>query len=115
MPSLATLTAHQALEMILPNRTDSNCASTIAPSITQIRATLSNSSDVENLHLHELRRHAAKDQEYAALEETIKMGFPDQKASLKEPLKKFWSIKDSLSIDDDLIVYGCRLFIPHTL
>ena len=95
--------------------TDSNCASTIAPSITQIRATLSNSSDVENLHLHELRRHAAEDQEYAALKETIKTGFPDQKASLKEPLKKFWSIKDSLSIDDDLIVYGCRLFIPHTL
>ena len=38
-----------------------------------------------------------------------------KKASLKEPLMKFWSIKDNLSIDDDLIEYGCCLvFIPHS-
>ena len=30
-------------------------------------------------------------------------------------MKKFWAIKDSLSIDDGLIVYGCRLLIPISL
>ncbi len=30
-------------------------------------------------------------------------------------MKQFLSVKDKLSIDDDLIVYGCRLLIPATL
>ena len=30
-------------------------------------------------------------------------------------MKEFWSIKDHLSIEDDLIVYGCRLLIPSSL
>ena len=95
--------------------TDGNLMSTLAPSITHIRASVSDPSDMESLHLHELRKHVAEDQEYQALKEIILGGFPNQKASLKEPLKKFWSIKDNLSIDDDLIVYGCRLYIPHSL
>ena len=45
----------------------------------------------------------------------IRAGFPNQKGSLPEQLKKFWSTKDSLTIDDELIVLGCRLFIPHGL
>lgn len=89
--------------------------STLAPSITQIRASVSDPSDMEDLHLYELRRHATVDQDYQALKETILSGFPNQKVSLNEPLKKFWSIKDNLSIDDDLIVYGCRHYIPNSL
>ena len=95
--------------------TDVNLVSTLAPSITQIRASISDLSDMESLHLHKLRRHDAEDQEYQALKEIILGGFPNQNASLKERLKKFWSIKDNLSIDDDLIVYGCHLYIPHSL
>ena len=30
-------------------------------------------------------------------------------------MKKYWSIKDNLSVDNDLIVYGCRLYVPHSL
>ena len=66
----------------------------------------------ENLQLQELRRHANEDQVYQALKDAIKNGFPNQKA---EPLKKFWSAKDNLTFDDDLIVYGCRLFNPSSL
>ena len=59
----------------------------------------------------------AEDPEYQALKKTVLSSFPNQKASLKESMKKFWSIKDNLSVDDDLIVYGCRLYmyIPHSL
>ena len=95
--------------------TDGNFAPTLAPSIIQIRTSTSNPIDMESLHLHELRRHAAEDPEYQMLKETILSGFPNQKASLKEPVKKFWCIKDCLTIDDDLIVHGCRLYIPHSL
>ena len=45
----------------------------------------------------------------------ITSGFPNQKSALPERLNKFWGIKGHLTIDDDLIVYGCRLFIPSAL
>ena len=45
----------------------------------------------------------------------IKTGYLIQKSSLKIPLKKFWSIHDKLSINDDLTVYGYHLFIPISL
>ncbi len=45
----------------------------------------------------------------------ITEGFPNLKSTLADPLKKFWSIKDQLSIDDDLIVFGCRLLVPARL
>ena len=45
----------------------------------------------------------------------ITEGFPSTKASLPDSLQRFWSIKDHLSIDDDLIVYCCCLLIPTSL
>ena len=95
--------------------TDCNLLPSLAPSVTQIRISASHQQDTESLRLHELRRHAADDREYQTLKKTIISGFPNDKACLKEPMKKYWCIKDSLSVDDDLIVYGCRLYVPHTL
>ena len=88
---------------------------TQAMSFAQIRSSTQHDPDHENLHLQELRQHAQRDTEYQALKETILRGFPSTKADLPESLKRFWGIKDHLSIDDDLIVYGCRLFIPCSL
>ena len=90
--------------------------SSLALSITQIRASVSDQSDKESLYIHNsgymlLKITITK----CLLKETILCCFPNQKASLKEPLKKFWSIKDKLSFDDDLIVYGCHLYTPHNL
>ena len=67
------------------------------------------------MHLQELRQHAAQDDTYQALREFITKGFPTDKASLPELLKPFWGVKDHLSIDDELIVYGCRLLVPTSL
>ena len=85
---------------------------TQAPSIAELRAS---ALTHENLHLQELRRYANDDTVYRALKDTILSGFPNQKSSLPDHLKTFWSVKDNLSFEDDLIVYGCRLFIPSTL
>ena len=86
-----------------------------ASSIAQIHSSTLPSSEDENLHLEELRNHAKQDQLYQTLKSIITKGFPTQKSSLPEPLRQFWSVKDQISIDDDLIVYGCRLFIPTSL
>ena len=83
--------------------------------MAQIReATLPTAQD-ENLHIQKLRQSAEQDQTYQALKSVITEGFPNTKESLPAPLKKFWSVKDYHSIDDDLIVYGCRLLIPASL
>ena len=85
-----------------------------APSLAQIRVSTLQPEE-ENLHLHELRQHAEDDQEYQDLRKVIVDGFPNQRGLMTEPLKKFWAIKDNLSVDDGLIIYGCRLFIPTSL
>ncbi len=56
-----------------------------------------------------------QDAEYEALKAAILQGFPNTKTDLPMPLRKFWSTKDHLSIDENLITYGCRLFIPTSL
>ena len=93
----------------------SQAASCQGLSVAQICASTLSPSQQENLHLQELRHHAEQDQAYQALKLVITEGFPNTKASLPGSLKSYWSIKDHLSIDDDLIVYGCRLLIPTSL
>ena len=67
-----------------------------------------------NLRLRELRDHAKRDQEYQSLLTLVTQGFPNQKCDLPSDMKKFWGIREHLGYEDDLLVYGCRLFIPVT-
>ena len=120
MPSPVTHTSNQLTVMILlsmrqtPTTVKQHFAKD-SPYIAQIRVSTLLPSQQENLHLQELRDHAEQDQAYQALKLVIAEGFPSIKASLPDSLKRFWSIKDHLSIDDDLIVYGCHLLIPTSL
>ena len=61
---------------------------------------MSSSPHRENLLLQELRKYADEDQEYQDLKQLITTGFPNQKSSLLASQKKFWGIKDHLTIDD---------------
>lgn len=102
-------------EYELDSHYDSPTTAIKALSFSQVRELTLQPFQWENLHLQELQQHANKDQEYQALKDIIMNGFPNQKASLADPLKKFWAIKDNLTIDDGFIVYGCCLFIPTSL
>ena len=82
-----------------------------ALSIAQLRLSRVNQEEQENL----LRRHAKEDPVYQNLKEVIVNGFPSQKSSLPDHLKSFWSVKDNLSVEEDFVVYGCRLLIPTSL
>ncbi len=68
----------------------------------------------DNLRLRELRDHTKRDQEYQSLLTLVTQGFPNQKCDLPSDMKKFWGIREHLGYEDDLLVYGCRLFIPVT-
>ena len=56
-----------------------------------------------------------KTQEYQQLQHFILQGFPAHQSQLPEPRRQFWHICEYLSLDDELIVYGCRLLIPCKL
>ena len=45
----------------------------------------------------------------------IRTGFPQKRSQLPEKCHKYWNVHRQLSIDDALIVFGCRLLIPARL
>ena len=42
-------------------------------------------------------------------------GFPNHRGDLPESCKRYWQLRHHLTVDDDLIVYGCRLLIPSQM
>ena len=78
MPYRVTRVVHDLAEY----NTDCNLAPSLAPFTSQIRTSASHQQDIESLQLHELRGHAADDQEYQILKETIISGFHNDKACL---------------------------------
>jgi len=66
-------------------------------------------------HLWDLRRCAANDEEYQQLLNTILSGFPDHRSQLPEPIQHYWHVREHLTVDDNLIVHGCRLLIPTSM
>ena len=45
----------------------------------------------------------------------IMEGCPDNKQQTPETVREFWPVRSSLSIRDDIILYGCRTVIPKSL
>ena len=69
----------------------------------------------ESLRLQELRSQAQSDWVYQKLRHYILGGFPESRNRLPEECRHFWQVKDQLTLDNDLIVYGCRLLIPAAM
>ena len=83
-------------------------------SISELRA-LYGEGESESIRLQELRSQAAQDEEYQQLKEVILNGFPNHRGELNESCKRYWQVRHSLTIDEDLIVFGCRLLIPRQM
>ena len=82
--------------------------------ISEIRALSSTDGNIPT-RLQDLCNKAAQDSQYQQLHSIILNGFPAHHHQLPETCKQFWAIKEHLSIDDVLIVYGCWLLIPKTM
>ena len=83
--------------------------------IADIRAM---SCSQESLQLHELHRHAEEDCCLQQLRHYILAGFPEHSSQLPEvcrPYWNIWNIRNQLTLDDDLLVYGCRILIPAAM
>ena len=85
-----------------------------AASIHNITTSNVHSIDI-NLRLDAVRSAIDSDHEDQLLLDTEWTGFPNTKAQLQLALHPYWSLRDSLSIDDSLVVYGCRLVITASM
>ena len=92
---------------MLAERDQDNISKTTA---AEIRAITSENEESTRLQL--VREHAVQDTEYQQLQHFIINGFPDHRHQLPDQCKRYWNIRSQLSIEDDLIIYGCRLLIP---
>ena len=82
-------------------------------SAAEIRAVVS--SPHESLRLQDLRKHTQEDHMYQQLLHYVREGFPDHRSQLPDECRAYWNVRGQLSVDDDLVVYGCRLVIPPAL
>ena len=82
-------------------------------SIAEIRNT--STCKQESLRLQDLRKHAEEDEEYQQLHHYIQNGFPHHRHQLPEQCRRYWNVRSQLSLDDGLIVYGCRLLVPSKM
>ena len=82
-------------------------------SIAEIRA--ASASNLSSLRLQDLRQHAEADQEYQQIQHYIHNGFPDHRHQLPEQCRRYWNVRSQLTLDDGLVVYGCRLLIPPAM
>ena len=68
-----------------------------------------------NIRLEEVRRIASVDSEYQLLVKYVREGMPPHKHDLPESIRAFWYKRESLAIDDGVVVCGCRLVIPRAM
>ena len=68
-----------------------------------------------DVRLREVREAAAMDPEFQLLVETIQNGFPSTKSAVPESVKRYWPVRDRLSVDDGIVLCGCRVVIPLSL
>ena len=65
-----------------------------------------------DIFLDHLRQAALQDQLYARLLQCVHSGFPPSKSTLDADLAPFWKMRDDLTSDGGLILYGRRIFVP---
>ncbi|UYV75139.1 hypothetical protein LAZ67_12002608 [Cordylochernes scorpioides] len=56
-----------------------------------------------------------EDAELQELKETIIQGWPDQKSLVPLSCRRYWNIKDELSIHEDLVLRGTKIIIPESI
>ena len=82
-----------------------------------IRQVLTGTLDAEqlNLRLEAVQQATDADPEMQALQDTIQRGFPTSKADLPSMLHPYWNARDALTVENGLILHGCRLVIPSSM
>ena len=65
--------------------------------------------------LQEIKDSTERDPVLTALKDVIIYGWPDSKTELSPNLSPYWSYRDELTVDDDVIFKGLQVLIPSSL
>ena len=65
--------------------------------------------------LSQVTEAGKKDEQYTELKRLITKGFPTYKDAVHHSSLQYWNIRNELTIENDVIVYGNRLVIPRSL
>lgn len=65
--------------------------------------------------LNAIRAASERDPDIQALKQAIVNGFPDHKYEVDPQVRPYWSERDKLSVDDNLVICGHRLVVPKGL
>ena len=64
--------------------------------------------------LGRLRSVALYDENYKALIDNVQNGFPSSRDRADASVTPFWNIRNELSIDDGIVLYGLRIIVPKS-
>ena len=70
---------------------------------------------IEDARFRRLRETAAEDQQYCSLVQTVSKGFPKKPDLLSSEVRPYWNIRDELTVDDGIVLWGARMIIPASL
>ncbi|UYV80706.1 K02A2.6-like, partial [Cordylochernes scorpioides] len=69
----------------------------------------------DNRSTTNIMKATKEDAELQELKETIIQGWPDQKSLVPLSCRRYWNIKDELSIHEDLVLRGTKIIIPESI
>ena len=78
-----------------------------ATSAAEIRAVTSTGESLRIIDLHNV---ADNSPEYQKLKSYIRI--PPTSTTATPRMRRYWNVRTQLSLEDNLILYGCRLLIP---
>ena len=70
---------------------------------------------VDTLQSAELRSSSSKDEEYQSLVGMVTTGFPKSKSDLPQCLLPYWQHQSDLTVEDGIVLKGCRIVVPRSL
>ena len=74
-----------------------------------------NLSLCRSIKLNTIREHVNRDQQYIDLIETIENGFPNRKELTLEHLQPFWSLREELYTNKNIVYIAGKPLIPKSL
>lgn len=80
-----------------------------------IRLLLAEGDQFQDSLVENLYKNSTSDPEYNLLKNTIINGFPANYNEVDPIIRPYAKVKDSLSVDEELVVYGSRLVVPRKL
>ena len=70
---------------------------------------------IEDQSLKNLLEECAKDDHYRNLIQVTTTGFPVKPDLLPPGVRPYWSIRDELTVDDGIVLWGARMIIPKAM